>query len=496
MAIKKTRSFFTLLLANVLLVFSYSYAYASSPVEVAKLLASDGTNGNNFGYSVAVSANTAIIGAPNAAPGAAYLFTRDSSGNWSEDTKLVPSGESGDGFGSSVALDNNIALVGAPGDNENGKRNGAVYVFVRDEGGNWSQQAKLTAHDDSFDFFHFGWSVAISGSTAVIGNFYNRGGYPVYVFTRNTTGGWSQEAKLYADGTGAVAFGENVTIEDDTVVISAHREGNGSAYVFTRDETGAWARETKLNATDGTLADQFGYSIAISSDTIVVGAWLDDDLGNASGSAYVFGRDGMGNWSERVKLTAKNGAESDVFGHSLAVKGDILVIGKKIIDNGNFSGSASFFKRDSGGSWIEEANLVAFDGWPDDRFATSIAIGDDAVLIGANANSNANAPAGSVYVFALENKDSDGDGVYNDADLCVLTPPGMPVNPQNGCSIAQLCPCEGPRGSDEAWRNHGKYVSCVAHATNQFEKNGLITEKEKDALTSAAGQSSCGKKII
>ena len=89
--------------------------------------------------------------------------------------------------------------------------------------------------------------------------------------------------------------------------------------------------------------------------------------------------------------------------------------------------------------------------------------------------------------------DSDGDGVANDTDQCAVTPIGTITDPAHGCTIAQLCPCEGPRGTVMPWRNHGKYVSCVAHAAGDFESQGLISQAKKDALVSAAGQSSCGQ---
>ena len=88
--------------------------------------------------------------------------------------------------------------------------------------------------------------------------------------------------------------------------------------------------------------------------------------------------------------------------------------------------------------------------------------------------------------------DIDGDGAPNETDLCAGTSSEVAVDPLNGCSINQLCPCEGPRGTSTAWRNHGKYVSCVAHATNDFATQGLITDDEKGALISEAAQSDCG----
>jgi hypothetical protein len=89
--------------------------------------------------------------------------------------------------------------------------------------------------------------------------------------------------------------------------------------------------------------------------------------------------------------------------------------------------------------------------------------------------------------------DIDGDGVLNGADICAFTPSGEPVDAATGCSIAQLCPCAGPRGTTQPWKNHGQYVSCVAKSSQSFVKQGLITSMERDAIVSAAGNSSCGK---
>ena len=90
--------------------------------------------------------------------------------------------------------------------------------------------------------------------------------------------------------------------------------------------------------------------------------------------------------------------------------------------------------------------------------------------------------------------DDDGDGVGDLADLCAATPIGIATDPETGCSIAQLCPCAGPRGSSEAWRNHGQYVSCVARTSSTFVELGLISEAHKGEVVSSAAQSSCGAK--
>ena len=90
--------------------------------------------------------------------------------------------------------------------------------------------------------------------------------------------------------------------------------------------------------------------------------------------------------------------------------------------------------------------------------------------------------------------DIDGDFAANGLDLCAATPSGELANPANGCTLAQLCPCDGPRGTNSSWKNHGKYVSCVAHAANDFRDAGLIFDSEHGDIVSAAGQSACGNK--
>ncbi|VAX42299.1 hypothetical protein MNBD_PLANCTO03-96, partial [hydrothermal vent metagenome] len=114
----------------------------------------------------------------------------------------------------------------------------------------------------------------------------------------------------------------------------------------------------KLLADDGAVSDLFGYSVAMSSDTAIIGASADDDNGSASGSAYVFTQIG-GVWSQQTKLLPDDGAEDDLFGHSVSISGDAVVIGARFDDdNGTDSGSAYVFIR-SGGMWIQQAKLLS-----------------------------------------------------------------------------------------------------------------------------------------
>jgi hypothetical protein len=256
-----------------------------------RLFASDGSIGDNFGCSVSLSDNTALIGAVygdgfEQNTGTAYVFTRTGT-IWSQQAKLLAlDGATVDNFGISVSLDNGTALIGAPFDDSS---RGSAYVFTLTET-TWTQQAKLFALDGATGNW-FGYSVSLDGDTALIGTPANES---TYVFTRTGTT-WTQEAKLIpSDGT--IGFGYSVCLEFDTALIGAKTDDDngvwsGSAYVFAHTGT-TWMQQQKLLASDGTDYDWFGISVSLSGDTALIGAWGDDDNGNESGSAYIFTREG------------------------------------------------------------------------------------------------------------------------------------------------------------------------------------------------------------
>jgi uncharacterized repeat protein (TIGR01451 family) len=260
-----------------------------------------------------------------------------------ETKRLALDGGAGDYFGGSVAISGDTAIVGAYGDNSN---QGSAYIFVH-SGGVWSQRAKLTASDGAA-FDYFGYSVAISGDTAIVGAYgdnSNQGS--AYIFVK-PGGGWAtgnQTAKLTAsDGVGGDVFGWSVAISGDTAIVGAYNDDSsrGSAYVFVKPG-GGWVtgnQTAKLTASDGVVPDQFGYSVTLSGDTAVVGARSDN---SNQGSAYVFVKPG-GGWAtgtETAKLTASDGAGSDNFGSSVAISGDTAVVGA-YYDNSQ-QGSAYFY---------------------------------------------------------------------------------------------------------------------------------------------------------
>ena len=396
---------------------AYVYEFlAGSWTEMAKLTASDGAAGDRFGFSISVSGDTVVVGANydddhGSDSGSAYVYERPG-GGWvttsSFDAKLTASdGAAFDYFGGSVSVSGDTVVVGNPRDDDQGSDSGSAYVYER-PGGGWvttsSFDAKLTASDGAASD-GFGNSLSVSGDTVVVGaagdddNGSDSGS--AYVYER-PGGGWvttsSFDAKLSAsDGAAFDYFGNSVSVSGDTVVFGAagdddNGSSSGSAYVYERPG-GGWVTTSsfnaKLTASDGAASDNFGQSVSVSGDTVVVGAFLDDDHGGDSGSAYVYERPGAG-WvttsSFNSKLTASDGAAGDYFGNSVSVSGDTVVVGAyRDDDQGGDSGSAYIFSADV-----------------DPRL--EVVIGSDLMF--------GNTVPGSIHGFKYE--DIDGDGVYND----------------------------------------------------------------------------------
>jgi hypothetical protein len=432
-SVHPNRKRYTLALAVVLLLVTMP-AWSVTPVEVAKLLAADGAAGDQFGYSVALSGDTAVIGARfddddvnGLESGSAYVFTRSGT-TWSQQAKLTAAdGAARDWFGVRVAISGDTAVITADADDDdvNGVDSGSAYVFTR-SGTTWSQQAKLTAADGAaVDLF--GYSVTLSGDTAVFGarfddddvNGVDSGS--AYVFTRSGTT-WTQQAKLTAaDGAAGDQFGYSVALSGDTAVITADADDedvngvdSGSAYVFTRSGT-TWRQQAKLTAADGAAGDLFGVRVAISGDTAVIGARFDDDQVNGvdSGSAYVFTRSGT-IWRQQARLAAADGAAGDWFGYSVAIFGDTALIGAHFDDddvNGVDSGSAYVFTR-SGTTWSQQSKLTAADGVAGDQFGGRVALSGDTALIGARLVNDVinDVDSGAAYVFTVV-LDGDHDGI-------------------------------------------------------------------------------------
>jgi hypothetical protein len=357
-----------------------AYVFVKGPTgwtQQAELQASDGAPQDNYGFSVGPDGNTAVIGAPNRGAfvgdpfgevGAAYVYTRSGT-TWSQQailTQTHPPGETGDFFGFSVAVSGDTVLIGAAGADVN---EGAVFQYAR-AGTNWSETAKLLG-SDSGPGDNFGWDVALSGDTALIGAPRNSAASP------------------------------------------------GSAYVFA-DSGSGFVQQAELAPPDSQGGDLFGRSVALSGRTALVGApgccALDPNEGEFRGAVYTFVRQGD-QWISRAKLTAGDGKsillntnqQGDTFGESVALTGGTAVIGAptkaehpaSIGAPVDFTGAAYEFTRsgdDWSGSWSEKQKFTAIDGHRTDRFGFAVGIAGGTGLVGAPFHRD---DRGAVYLFGL-----------------------------------------------------------------------------------------------
>jgi len=355
-----------------------------------------------------------------------------------------------DSFGSAVAISGDTVVVGAPRessdatgvdgdqDNDDADSSGAAYVFTR-TGDTWTQQAYLKASNtDAFDYF--GWSVAIDGDTIVVGAPAedSAGDDPdddsatqsgaAYVFTR-TADTWTQQGYLKApDPVPYAQFGASVAVSRDTVVVGDlaadgpdGTDATGAAYVFTRTAD-TWTRQAQLRASNPDERDSFGRSVAIDGDTIAVAAsWEDgngtdgeaDNSAPDAGAVYVFTGSGS-TWTQQAYLKAANADAYDVFGSSIAVDGDTIVVGAlgessagdPDDNSADASGAAYVFGR-TGTAWAQQAYLKAFNGDPNDWLGDAAGISDGTVVVGASGEASATSnpadntaeEAGAAYVF-------------------------------------------------------------------------------------------------
>lgn len=393
-------------------------AQAATITETNQLLpgAGEGAASDRMGHAVAVSGDTAVVGAPLANEGAAndagsaYVYIRDN-GVWVKQAQLVPPTPSlGLVFGISVAVSGETIAIGASQDDEAGSLNsGAVYVFTR-SGVSWTLQQRLIASDASAGA-GFGRSVAIDGNSLAVGAHLGNGGTgAAYVFTRSGSA-WSQQQKLVgSDSATNDFFGDSVGLSGDRLVVGAPRADiaakvdAGSAYAFIRASSGGspWSQQAKLLPTSSTADDNFGISVALSSDTIIVGQpFLGTGAGSNKGAATVF-VENAGTWSLQTTLTAADGIADDNFGRAVSLSGDLALVAANFADAGTTvnAGSAYLFKR-SGTAWSQLDRLQASDKALNDLNASAAALSIGNSVLGAPFDSNTfGAEAGSAYAYS------------------------------------------------------------------------------------------------
>ncbi len=473
-----------LTLAITAYLLFYSISYSQDYDEKGKLVAFDRGNFREFGYSVAISGNCAIVGAIRESEdetggntqqyaGAVYLYERDANGNWSREQKIVASDRyEHDFFGESVGISGNYAIVGAYAEDEDATggntlaQAGSAYIYERDVYGNWGNEQKIVASDrESGD--NFGKAVSISGNYAVVGahnededelggNLKNQAG-SAYIFERDANGDWYEIQKIVAsDRDIEDYFGSSVSISDSFLVVGADYEdedtlgtntltSSGSAYIFEQDPGGDWQEVKKITAFNRAAYDFFGASVSISGNTIVVGAWSEDEdasEGNTmdgAGSAYVFECNEQGIWKYAQKIVAPDRDWGDRFGWSVGISGSDIIVGANRESEDELqqntieeAGSAYIFNQGSNGEWNEVQKIVASDRAEFDRFGEVVAISDDYAIVGVPAEDedangeNTYGSAGSAYIFEACEADYSSDPLNvienGSFETCILSP--------------------------------------------------------------------------
>ncbi len=436
-----------------------STVFAQPMQEVARLVASDGTPNDFFGGAVAISGATAVVGGGTSGQSeGAYVFVRDASGTWIEQQKLVPTDSvAGDRFGVSVAIDADTIVVGADKDDPAGGSctgscdTGAAYVFVRDGFGVWSQQAKLAASDAS-NADNFGGAVAVSGDTVLVGargdDDAGNGAGAAYVFQRTGTS-WLEQQKLSAsDGAAADAFGGSVAIDGNRALIGAQGDDDngstsGAAYVFEQSG-GPWVQQQKLTASSGYGANLFGYSVSLSGNTALIGAPNYDAVDGSSGrgAAFVFGYTGS-SWVEQQTLSAPDGAPNDALGRSVSVSGALAIVGAPYHATNGYASGAAYVYTLNGSVWSVFDQLSASDAMASDFFGEAVAVSGHTAIVGARSNDDVvlGFNVGSVYIFET---DRDGDGLVDSVDNCpdVFNADQSDLDADGFGNVCDVCPID------------------------------------------------------
>jgi hypothetical protein len=369
-----------------------------------------------FGNSLAVTSSKLLVGAPgeDSARGAVYAYT-NVSGEWNR-TQVIQPSDSGlsDYFGYSVAISGTTAVIGAyvyggPSQPSTGKA--YIYDYVN---GAWTETAVLHASDEHIYNF-FGYSVAIAGSTVLIGAPHMAGTTPgpgaVYVFNRGPLASWTQTQILTShDGGTLDRFGYSIAMNGTTALVGAPRLNNlnprpGAAYVFTAS-SGTWSEQQEIAASTYQILDEFGTAVALSGNVAVVGAPTYEVNGNANqGKAFVFRLAG-GTWSQTQAISIAQGSAHDLFGSSAALSNGTLLVGaSEATILGQANQGAAYLFADSGTTFTLSHRFTASDGDADDMYGASLALPPLAIsqtstlLIGAVNKDDSGSLRGKVYYY-------------------------------------------------------------------------------------------------
>lgn len=373
--------------------------------DAQSLTAAEAATDDYFGSCVALDGERALIAAPcanvhGARSGAIYAF--DTHGSQSLSQLGVEDAEVSSAFGSSVAMCGNLALVGKPGDSQGGEEAGAALLYERDEHGTWQRIAKLTA-DDARANAEFGLRVALDARFALVGTRYSRYTGAVYVFERENHSTWRQSAKLVPQQRAEQeCFASSLAIHGNLAVVGAPRDLRGpdgylgTAYVFEHATSTGWRQIAVLTPPLPTNFEQFGQSVAIRDKTILVGA---PSFGDAGGTAYLFRQDDAGAWRIAAQVTSPCAETIDSFGDSVAMNENLIAVAAPFEKDA--SGAVYLFQITGEGPPRHVARL-ALPGQPFNQlFGIALAMGHDALLVGAPHSDGRTPKSGAAYLFHL-----------------------------------------------------------------------------------------------
>lgn len=434
-------------------IISTSRVHGQLTCQLQELMASAPTD--YWGWSVSASGDRIAVGQVSQdSTTDVYVFVREQ-GAWIEETRIpAPTINSRNQFGRAQSLSGGRLAVAAE-DEENNR--GAVYVYHRNSAA-WTTEARIVP-DDAVAGDGYGRSVGLRDDLLVVGAITAGDHGAVYVF-RRVRKSWAQEAKLVPLGSARDAeFGHSIAVGDDLIVVCAHRDMvdgvmSGACYVF--ESAGAnWIQSARLVPPDGADGDVFGESVAVDDGMLLIGA---GHVNANTGAAYSFLRDSSGNWLPNQTITASDTVVGDLFGEAVALYGSFAAIGARQHKIGGLEiGTAYVFERD-GDQLTEWAKLLPEDGVHGDAFGLSVAVSDKFVVVGAV---SANAESGAAYVFAVghddcnENAlvdsceaDADFDGVIDACDACEGFDDGQDADGDSLPDECDLCPYDASNDSD------------------------------------------------